>query len=93
MLYPPPDHIKSLSKKGVKSTLVKRSARSMLREENKFDHTFDRAKKILGRSMPSKSLRNKIAGYIARLKRREIDKKAREERRKAKKIETYSEEQ
>jgi len=46
-----------------------------LKEDNKFTESFDTDKKILGSSMPSKSLRNKIAGYLARLKRMENAKK------------------
>jgi len=53
----------------IKSVLIKRTAKQLLKEENSFSEDFDRNKKILGDSMPSKSVRNKIAGYIARLKR------------------------
>jgi len=53
----------------IKSALVKRSAKKMLHEENVFTEKFDDDKKILGHSMPSKRMRNKIAGYIARLKK------------------------
>jgi ribosomal protein S17E len=55
----------------IKSTLVKRTSNNLLKEDNKFNGTFDRNKKLLGDSMPSKKVRNKIAGYLARLKRRE----------------------
>lgn len=58
----------------IKSALIKRTARKMLKEENAFNENFDNDKKILGSSMPSKSLRNKIAGYLARLKRMEKQK-------------------
>jgi len=51
----------------IKSALIKRTARSMLKEENKFDDNFDNDKKLIGNSMPSKRLRNRIAGYITRL--------------------------
>ena len=52
----------------IKSTLIKRTARTMLKEPNKFGEKFEGNSHILGRSMPSKRLRNKIAGYITRLK-------------------------
>jgi ribosomal protein S17E len=52
----------------IKSALVKRTARGLLKEENVFSEDFEKNKKILGDSMPSKRLRNKIAGYISRLK-------------------------
>ena len=47
--------------------MIKKAARQLLDGENKFTEKFDDNKKILGRNMPSKPLRNKIAGYIARL--------------------------
>ncbi len=59
----------------IKSTLVKRTARSLLKEENVFSNSFEEDKKILADTMPSKRLRNKIAGYIARLKKKEKQKK------------------
>ena len=59
----------------IKSALIKRTAKGLLKEDNKFTESFDTDKKILGSSMPSKSLRNKIAGYLARLKRMESAKK------------------
>jgi len=59
----------------IKSALIKRTAKGLLKEDNKFTESFDTDKKILGSSMPSKSLRNKIAGYLARLKRMENAKK------------------
>ena len=48
--------------------MIKRAAKQLLDGENRFDGTFEKNKKILGSTMPSKPLRNKIAGYIARLK-------------------------
>ena len=55
----------------IKSTLVKRTARQLLEvTPESFDETFERSKKSLGRALPSKKVRNKIAGYIARLKKR-----------------------
>lgn len=53
----------------IKSALVKRSSKKMLREENAFNPSFENNKKILGSSMPSKKVRNKIAGYLSRLKK------------------------
>ena len=51
-----------------KSTLVKRTAHQLIKEEKEiFDSEFDHNKKLLGSTMPSKKMRNKIAGYIARL--------------------------
>lgn len=55
----------------IKSTLVKRTARNLLKEQNVFSESFEKDKRILADMMPSKRIRNKIAGYIARLKKRE----------------------
>ena len=52
----------------IKSTLIKRTSKSLLKSDI-FSESFETNKKILGDSMPSKSIRNKIAGYIARLKK------------------------
>ena len=53
----------------IKSKLVKRTAKTLLKEENKFNDNFEENKKILKDSMPSKKIRNQIAGYITRLKK------------------------
>ena len=54
----------------IKSTLIKRTSRQLLSQEDiEFSEDFEKNKKILGNTMPSKKTRNKIAGYIARLKR------------------------
>jgi ribosomal protein S17E len=55
----------------IKTALVKRTAKSLIKEENAFNKSFDNNKKILGNSMPSKSVRNKIAGYLTKLRTRE----------------------
>lgn len=59
----------------IKSTLVKRTARNLLKEENFFSESFEKNKKFLGDTMPSKRIRNKIAGHITRLKKREKQEK------------------
>jgi len=54
----------------IKTSLVKRTARKLVSDKKvEFSEDFNVNKKILGRSMPSKPLRNKIAGYISRLRR------------------------
>lgn len=55
----------------IKSTMVKKAAKQLIGTIDVFDDTFETNKKALGRLMPSKPIRNKIAGYIARLKRAE----------------------
>ena len=54
----------------VKTGLVKRTSRNLLAESSdSFTKDFDKNKKILGNTMPSRRLRNMIAGYITRAKR------------------------
>ncbi len=50
----------------IKSTLVKRTAKELMKR-HEFTGDFGKDKKILGKTMPSKKVRNKIAGYIVRL--------------------------
>ena len=54
----------------IKSTLVKRTARKLMAGENSFTSKFEDDKKVLGNNtMPSKRIRNMIAGYLTRLKK------------------------
>ncbi len=55
----------------IKSKLIKRTANNLLKEKISFSEDFEHNKKILGNSMPSKKVRNQIAGYISRLKKYE----------------------
>ena len=59
----------------IKSTLVKRTSNNLLKEENNFSENFNTNKKLLADTMPSKKVRNKIAGYISRIKKREKQEK------------------
>jgi ribosomal protein S17E len=58
----------------IKSKLVKRTSHTLMKEESRFTGSFESNKKILDGLTPSKKVRNMIAGYIARLKRREESK-------------------
>lgn len=54
----------------IKSTTVKRASRQLLESSDEsFGKTFEENKKALGSILPSKKVRNKIAGYIARIKK------------------------
>ena len=55
----------------IKSKLVKRSAHELIKRGITFSKDFEENKKVLGRTMPSKKIRNQMAGYIARLKKKE----------------------
>ena len=55
---------------GIRSTLIKRTSKKLIenKEDNLFSEDFSKNKKLLGKTMPGKKIRNKIAGYIVRLK-------------------------
>jgi ribosomal protein S17E len=55
----------------IKSKLIKKSGQNLARRGVPFTENFEHNKKILGNTMPSKKLRNKMAGFLARLKRQE----------------------
>ncbi len=50
--------------------MVKRSTEEMMKKGVKFTGNFKDDKKILGRTMPSKKIRNQISGYLARIKKK-----------------------
>jgi small subunit ribosomal protein S17e len=66
----------------IKSTLIKRTSKQLVNSESAFNEAFDNNKKILGSTMPSKKMRNKIAGYIARVVRLKREHAVRELKRK-----------
>lgn len=49
--------------------MVKKAAKQLVNTTTHFTESFEHNKKILGRTMPSKPIRNKVAGYISRLER------------------------
>jgi len=54
----------------IKSKLIKRTSRQLIENSDEsFGKTFEENKKTLGHILPSKKMRNKIAGYIARVKK------------------------
>lgn len=55
----------------IKSKLVKRSANILLKKGVKFTEDFEKNKKILKNTMPSKKLRNQMAGFLSRIKKQE----------------------
>ena len=59
----------------IKTGLIKRTSQRLLKEEGlEFSEDFEKNKKMLGREMPSKKVRNQIAGYIARIEKRQKQK-------------------
>ena len=63
----------------IKSTLIKRAAKNLL-TENLFNESFEHNKKVLGNSLPDKTTRNKVAGYISRLIIMQKEEKVRREK-------------
>ena len=55
----------------IKSKMIRKTANSLVKENLSFEKDFEKNKAILGKEMPSKRLRNRIAGLISRMKRQE----------------------
>ena len=55
----------------IKSKLTRRTANTLIKKGIEFNEIFEKNKKILGNSMPSKKLRNRIAGFLSRIKKQE----------------------
>jgi ribosomal protein S17E len=58
----------------IKTKLIKRTAENLMKKGVEFTPDFENNKKILGNTMPSKKVRNQIAGYLGRLKTQEAQK-------------------
>jgi ribosomal protein S17E len=54
----------------IKSKTIKRTGKELRKKEIEFSDNFEKNKQILGKTMPSKKIRNQLAGYIARLEKR-----------------------
>lgn len=59
----------------IKTKIIKRTGETLMERELPFTESFEDNKKILGREMPSKKMRNQIAGYLSRRKRQEKEEK------------------
>lgn len=55
----------------IKTKLVKRSGEAFIKKGVEFSEDFNVNKKILGNNMPSRKIRNQIAGYLSRIKTQE----------------------
>lgn len=55
----------------IKSKSVKKSSHELLKKGIGFSGEFKNNKKILGKTMPSKKIKNQVAGYLVRLKKQE----------------------
>lgn len=56
----------------IKSKVVKRTSNILLAEDSRFSQDFDENKNTIKGLMPSKKVRNQIAGQLTRLKKRKI---------------------
>jgi ribosomal protein S17E len=52
----------------IKSKMMRKTANTLTKEDLGFNKDFEKNKAILGKTMPSKRLRNRIAGLISRMK-------------------------
>ena len=59
----------------IKSKLIRRTANALLGKGIKFNESFENNKILLGNSMPSKKIRNQIAGLLAKIKKQKTFKK------------------
>jgi len=58
----------------VKSLMIKKAARQLYEQVGDFNEDFDHNKRLLKGTMPYKSVRNKVAGEIVRLARKQKQK-------------------
>lgn len=59
----------------IKSTMIKKTAIQLMEKIDNFNDSFEHNKKLLKDTMPSKPIKNKVAGYITRLKRQQTEDK------------------
>ena len=52
-----------------KSKTIRRASQILIKKGIEFEGNFEKNKKILGNTMPSKKLRNQMAGFLAREKK------------------------
>jgi ribosomal protein S17E len=55
----------------IKTKLVKRTAESLVKKDAPVSDSFEENKKILGNTLPSKKIRNQVAGLLTRIKKQE----------------------
>ena len=58
----------------IKSKTIKRASKELIEKGIEFTKDFKKNKKILGNNMPSKKLRNQLAGLLIKIEKRK-DKK------------------
>ncbi|MBU2504063.1 MAG: 30S ribosomal protein S17e [Nanoarchaeota archaeon] len=53
----------------IKSKQIKRTGKELEKRGIQFSDNFDKNKEILGETMPSKKIRNQVAGFLVRFER------------------------
>ncbi|MEX0932714.1 MAG: hypothetical protein WDZ77_01290 [Candidatus Pacearchaeota archaeon] len=66
----------------IKSKLIRRTGNRILEEDLDFSEDFDKNKILLADTMPSKKIRNQVAGFLTKVKKQERIKKENDGRRK-----------
>jgi ribosomal protein S17E len=59
----------------IKSKLIRRTANTLLKKSIEFTEKFEKNKKLLVNTLPSKKIRNQTAGLLAKIKKQEKEKK------------------
>ncbi len=59
-----------------KSKSIRRTAKTLIEKGIDFEDNFEDNKKILGRNMPSKRVRNQMAGFLTRTTKQQKKKEA-----------------
>ncbi|MBW6442163.1 30S ribosomal protein S17e [Patescibacteria group bacterium] len=53
----------------IKTKLIKRTTQELIKRGVEFSGDFEENKRILGKTMSSKKIRNQIAGFLVRIKK------------------------
>ena len=59
----------------IKSKLIRRTANTLLKKDIEFTESFEKNKKLLVNTLPSRKIRNQTAGLLAKIKKQEKEKK------------------
>tara|TARA_Y100000310_G_scaffold161721_1_gene161620 strand:- start:4137 stop:4331 length:195 start_codon:yes stop_codon:yes gene_type:complete len=59
----------------IKSKLIRRTANTLLKKDIKFTEKFEKNKKLLVNTLPSRKIRNQTAGLLAKIIKQEKEKK------------------
>jgi ribosomal protein S17E len=55
----------------IKSKAIKRTAKIFTAKGVAYEESFEKNKKLLGNTMPSKKIKNQLAGFLSRIKKQE----------------------